>query len=273
MGLCWCKPAKNGPYTPIEPYFSIVSDENELELSSSEETQRRLLPYEEENELELSSSEETQRRLLPYTEALEAIETNRCIICLETNIADKNVYDEWTDEQTDEKLLEAPDGVFGSLCHCDPQKTLCHLACLRNHMISLSGDPSLRRTCGFCDHPWSLIRTRQPGMSIALDLVDQKVEHTPAWRWKDIPAGKYWVRVQAGPGVYSFPNDIDIDLPDAYTAVQVEIFDENTRRVNVRKSLARLPVARNFTNQGVGQFISWEDLRTILDVLEASTLS
>jgi hypothetical protein len=264
MGLCCGKPDKgsSNAETPLLPC-------DELWEQEADRDQQTLSFFDDLHPL----AEESTRRVLPYAEALETIESNRCILCLFSNIADENVYVEWTDEQTDENLLKAPDGVFGSLCHCDPQKTLCHLACLRRHMASLSSDPSLRRTCGICNKPWSLIRTKHPGKNISLVLSEEKVDSTPAWRWNDIRAGEYWVRVQAGPGVASTPEHTDMDLPDAYTSVQVEIFDQNARRVNVRKSLGRLPMTRSFTRAGVGQFISWEDLRIILNFLEASTLS
>jgi len=109
-------------------------------------------------------------------------------------------------------------------------------------------------------------------MSIALELLEQRNPNTPAWKWKDIPAGDYWVRIQAGPGAASLPEDLDIDLPDAYTAVQVELFDQFGRRVNAQQILSKLSVRRSFTSQGVGKFISWQDLRSVLNFLESTTL-
>lgn len=216
------------------------------------------------------SSKDEETMVLARKLALECVKTSHCTICLETNVADKEVYDEWMSPYLEPvQLLNAPDGVFGSLCACDPGKLLTHLACLAQQFDHMTTDTNARRTCGFCDQPWIIIQTTNPGAVVRLDLLKERVAHIPAWKWDDIPAGRHRVRVLAGTGVASTPINLDIDLPDAYETVQVEVFDQFARRIDPTKLLSRKNIAQKFSRQSVGRFITWKELRVILDDLEA----
>jgi hypothetical protein len=167
-----------------------------------------------------------------------------------------------------EQALQAPDGVYGSVCACDPKQTPRHLACLLREINVLKEDPKRRRTCGFCNQPWAVIKTVKP--DVPLELLEERDETLPDWRWKDIKAGNYWVRIQAGPNVASEPRDVDSDMPDAYTTVQVQLFTDNGTVVNVRKTFRSRSWSRAFNKQGMGKRVKWSIVRTMLDDLSPS---
>lgn len=224
---------------------------------------KKLEPYQ--------SNDQLVEHVLSRSEAQQLIEQGAfCNYCHDDELADSDVYDEWQEKHLcASKVLQAPEGIYGSICACDPKKSLRHLACLRRELNVLAEDSKRRRTCGFCNEPWAVIKTIRP--AVALELREERDDALPAWRWEDISAGNYWVRVQAGPSVASEPEDVDSDLPDAYTRVQIEIFSHSATLVNAKKQFATRWWARKFNALGTGKRLKWSTVRSIIEDLEQTS--
>ena len=218
----------------------------------------KLRPYE--------SNDMLQEHVAERTVVEPLIEDQHCLICLETTLADTDTYAEWEHKGlTATQALEAPDGIYGTVCACDPTKSLRHLACLKRQLDSLATDPDRRRTCGLCNTQWVVIKTAHPKVPLELIDAEDRDAELPAWRWKDIQAGNYWVRIQA---VASEPSRIDSDLPDAYSSVQVEIYSPSAGAIDPNLAFSSVWWSRVFNHQGIGERVKWSTVRLLLRDLE-----